>query len=133
MAVSSLQLSLDQPNSAAETAMRQISNHGILSRTPFDPMMNRLVERHIGVSLDAITPDKRVGDIGPRPVLILQGGADERVRARSGEKLYASAQEPKELWYEPSITHIAFYRTMPDAYEQRIVTFLDQYLLGGGF
>jgi hypothetical protein len=52
------------------------------------------------------------------------------VPLQSGEKLFAGAQEPKELWYEPSIRHNAFFRSLPLEYEQRIVAFFDQYLLG---
>jgi uncharacterized protein len=102
---------------------------GILSRAPFDPLVNRLVAHYLGFDLDAIAPFRRVGDIGPRAVLVMHGGEDELVPLQSGEKLFAGAQEPKELWYEPSIRHNAFFRSMPLEYEQRIVAFLDRYLL----
>lgn len=110
-----------------ETGIRMV---GILSRAPFDPLVNRLVARYLGFDVDAIAPARRVGEIGPRPLLVLQGGEDERVPVRSGERLFGLAQEPKELWYEPSVRHNAFFRTLPLDYEQRIVAFFDRYLLG---
>lgn len=109
-----------------ETGIRVL---GVLSRAPFDPLVNRLVARYLGFDVDAIAPARRVGEIGPRPLLVLQGGEDERVPVRSGERLFGLAQEPKELWFEPSVRHNAFFRTLPLDYEQRIVAFLDRYLL----
>jgi fermentation-respiration switch protein FrsA (DUF1100 family) len=113
-----------------ETGIRVL---GILSRAPFDPLVNRLVARYLGFDLNAVAPARRVGDIGPRAVLVMHGGEDELVPLLSGEKLFAGAQEPKELWYEPAIRHNAFFRTMPLVYEQRIVAFLDRYLLDLAF
>lgn len=110
-----------------ETGIRIL---GILSRAPLDPLVNRLVAHYLGFDLGSIAPAKRVGDIGPRAVLVMQGGDDELVPLQSGEKLFAGAQEPKEWWFEPSIRHNAFFRTLPLAYEQRIVAFFDRYLLG---
>lgn len=109
-----------------ETGIRLL---GILSRAPFDPLVNRLVARYLGFDLDAVAPARRVGDIGPRAVLIMHGGEDELVPLRSGEKLFAGAQEPKELWYEPGMRHNAFFRTMPLEYAQKVIAFLDRYLL----
>lgn len=109
-----------------ETGIRVL---GILSRAPFDPLVNRLIARYLGFDLNAIAPASRVSDIGPRAVLIMHGGEDELVPIRSGERLFGLAQEPKELWYEPSVRHNAFFRTLPLEYEHKIVAFFDRYLL----
>ena len=66
--------------------------------------------------------------IAPRPVFLLQGGADRVVSAESGTKLFEAAGEPKELWFEPQVGHAQFLKTMPDEFEKRVARFLERYL-----
>lgn len=47
----------------------------------------------------------------------------------SGERYYAAAGEPKELWFEPELGHSAFWQAYPEEYERRVVGFFDAALL----
>jgi fermentation-respiration switch protein FrsA (DUF1100 family) len=70
-----------------------------------------------------------VRQINPRPVFILQGGADDHIPIISGEKLYQAAGEPKEYWYEPEARHHGFdLEPYIPEFEKRVVAFFDRYL-----
>jgi fermentation-respiration switch protein FrsA (DUF1100 family) len=70
-----------------------------------------------------------VGQISPRPILIMHGGADDKVGPGDGQKLYDAAVEPKELWFVEEAGHVNFEEFVPKEYEQRLIAFFDKYLL----
>ncbi len=102
-----------------------------LPPSPFDAIFVFFAEWQTGYRLSDIAPVKRIGEISPRSILILQGGNDARVLNDSGERLFAAAGEPKEYWHEPSVAHVGFSTVVPEEYEQRVVSFFSKYLLGG--
>lgn len=101
----------------------------LLPATPFALIFKFFAERVSGYRISDIVPVEKISKISPRPLLILQGGADERIPIDSGERLFAVAGEPKEYWYEPMIAHAAFSTSIPTKYEQRVISFLDKYLM----
>ncbi len=96
---------------------------------PFDAIFIYIAERETGYRLGDIAPVQKIGEISPRPVLIMQGGNDQRINSESGKSLFAAAGEPKEYWVEPSAAHVAIYKAAPQAYEKRVIAFFNQYLL----
>jgi fermentation-respiration switch protein FrsA (DUF1100 family) len=98
---------------------------------PFAPMILFWAEREAGVVISEIDTTVWIRDINPRPVFILQGGADDHISIDSGEVLYQAAGEPKEFWYEPEAAHHGFDLEpfLPD-FERRVVAFFDEHLLG---
>lgn len=100
-----------------------------LPAMPFASIFTFFAEQGHDYKISRIAPVAKIDQISPRPILILQGGADERIPANSGQRLFAAAGEPKEYWYEPKIAHAKFSASVPLKYEKRIVTFFDQYLL----
>lgn len=66
--------------------------------------------------------------MSPRPVLIMQGGADQAVSVSSGQKLFDAAREPKEFWFESSVGHGKFLKMMPAELKQHVVGVFDRYL-----
>lgn len=97
---------------------------------PFAPMIQYFAEQETGLRASQIAAIDHIGEISPRPVFILQGGADTAIPVDSGQRLYDAAGEPRELWYAPQTGHVAFARDFPAEYEQRVAAFFDQYLLG---
>ena len=61
--------------------------------------------------------------------MLMQGGADVVIEPSSGQLLYDAAREPKEIWFEPALDHVAFYDERPEEFERRVVGFFDRYLL----
>jgi alpha-beta hydrolase superfamily lysophospholipase len=95
---------------------------------PFGPMIRFWAEREGGFDPKAVDAKKWIGRVSPRPVLIMQGGADQVVSVSSGQKLFDEAREPKEFWFEPTVGHGKFLKMMPDAFERRVVSFFDAHL-----
>ena len=68
--------------------------------------------------------------IAPRPVLLISarhGNADEVLN----RVYYAAARTPKTLWEVPQGGHTGALSALPREYEQRVVAFFHQALLGG--
>lgn len=99
-----------------------------LPRFPFAPVIVRWAEWEGGFSASEIDARRWIHALSPRPILILQGGADAVIPTDSGQKLYAAAGSPKELWYEPAFGHTEFTKKKPEEYERRMVAFFDAYL-----
>ena len=97
---------------------------------PFDVIFIYIAERETGFSLSDIAPVEKIGEISPRPILIMQGGNDNRINSDSGKSLFAAAGEPKQYWYEPTATHVAIYQAAPQDYEKHVIEFFDQHFLG---
>jgi uncharacterized protein len=97
---------------------------------PFDVIFVYLAERETGYKLSDIAPVQEIGKISPRPILIMQGGNDQRINGDSGKSLFAAAGEPKFYWFEPSAAHVAIYQVAPRDYEKHVTDFFNQYLLG---
>lgn len=95
---------------------------------PFGPMIRFWAEREGGFPASAVDAKKWIGSISPRPVLVMQGGADRVVSPASGQHLFDAAGEPKEFWYEPDVGHGKFLSLMPEEFETRVIGFLDRYL-----
>ena len=95
---------------------------------PFAPLILFWVERELGVDASSIDAKQWIGKISPRPVFLLQGGADEVVSPESGRRLFDAAREPKELWLEPELGHVQFLNKRPEEFERRLVAFFDKHL-----
>ena len=97
---------------------------------PFAPLIKFWAEREAGFRASEVDAKRWIGKISPRPVLLMQGGADVVISRESGRRLFEAAGQPKELWYEPDVGHAGFDRAKPDEYERRVVAFFDRYVLG---
>ena len=99
---------------------------------PFAPLILFWVERELGVEASSIDAKQWIGRISPRPVFLLQGGADVVVSPESGKRLFEAAREPKELWFEPELGHAQFLEKRPAEFERRLTAFYDRYLRRAG-
>jgi fermentation-respiration switch protein FrsA (DUF1100 family) len=115
----------DSPYPDLEEAIRNVWRGTGLPAFPFVPLQIALGEWQTGLELDAMQPLEDVAAIQPRPLLILAGGLDPIAGPDAGQRYYAAAGAPVELWFEPDLGHVAFRQVYPDEYEQRIVGFLD--------
>lgn len=91
---------------------------------PFAPMIMFWAERQAGFSAADIDAKRWIAQISPRPVLLMQGGNDVVISPESGQRLFAAAGDPKELWSEPDVRHTEFDTALPAEYERRVVAFL---------
>lgn len=81
----------------------------------------------LGIDPQALRPVERIGALGA-PVLIVAGSADRHTTLPETRRLYAAAAVPKDLWIVDGAAHVDLHAFAPAEYEQRIGTFLAQYL-----
>jgi fermentation-respiration switch protein FrsA (DUF1100 family) len=93
------------------------------------PLVRLFAEWETELDMDLPSPADRIGEISPRPILIIQGNADSIIPVESAERLYKAAGEPRFLWVEDGVDHVEMRKIFPEEYEQRVIEFFDQYLL----
>lgn len=86
-------------------------------------------QRIARVRLEEVRPARIIGNIAPRPVLIISDLRDALAdEPYDGEYLYQAAGEPKELWQVAEASHVNAFGIEPDAWIDRVGGFLDSYL-----
>lgn len=100
-----------------------------LPAEPFATVFIALAQWQTGYRLSEVSPVKAIGRIAPRAVFLLHDGRDQRIKRDSGDRLYAAAGAPKELWTHPGARHTEIAHLVPVAYECRVVEFFRRYLL----
>lgn len=80
-----------------------------------------------GVDIDKLSPQDVIGDIAPRPVLLIYG-SEERSLAGAYDQL-AAAGENAELWVVEGAHHGTYLAVAPEAYEQRVILFINKELM----
>lgn len=109
-------------NDTVETSIRFFTG---LPPFPFAPLILWWGEREAGFRASEIDATRWISQISPRPLLLMQGGADTIISTSSGQKLFDAAGEPKELWYDADVPHAQFDTLRAQEYERRVVTFFD--------
>ncbi|HEX6270498.1 MAG TPA: alpha/beta hydrolase [Anaerolineales bacterium] len=116
-------------SSLNDTVSTSVTYFTDLPAFPFAPLIVYWAERETGFKSEDIDATKWIAQISPRPVFLMQGGADVVISADSGHRLYDAAGEPKELWFEPDLGHVDFDSERAAEFERRVVEFFDRYLL----
>ena len=117
-------------SSLNDTVSTSVEYFTDLPAFPFAPLIVFWAERETGFKTEDIDATKWIAQISPRPVFLMQGGADVVISADSGKRLYEAAGEPKELWFDPELGHVEFDKERAVEFEKRVAEFFDQYLLG---
>ena len=82
-----------------------------------------------GYPVACFRPEALIGDVSPRPVLIIHGEQDNAATTvADARRLYEAAHEPKELWIVDGGGHCSSHALFPEAYETRVLWFLDRAL-----
>jgi dipeptidyl aminopeptidase/acylaminoacyl peptidase len=117
-------------SSLDDTVSTSVTYFTDLPAFPFAPLIVLWAERETGFRTEEIDATKWIAKISPRPVFLMQGGADVVISADSGQRLYDAAGEPKELWYDPALGHVDFDEQRAVEFEHRVASFFDEHLLG---
>jgi fermentation-respiration switch protein FrsA (DUF1100 family) len=82
-----------------------------------------------GLDLGAITPERAISQVAPRPILLIHGTADTRIPVENAYRLKAATTDAGvELWIVPGAEHVASYATEPEAYAVRALAFFERSL-----
>lgn len=85
-------------------------------------------ERIAGMNIRALRPVDVVGQISPRPLLIIAGDNDGYLPPDHPRAVYEAAGDPKELWMVPDCGHANARNSCQDEYLQRVDQFFRRYL-----
>jgi dipeptidyl aminopeptidase/acylaminoacyl peptidase len=98
-------------------------------RVPTRPILDltdALTQWRYGYPFEAVRPLDVVGQIAPRPLLLIHGTADQIIPVEHSRRLYAAAGTPKELWVFEGATHCGGYFADRPAYVTRVAQFFDK-------
>jgi dipeptidyl aminopeptidase/acylaminoacyl peptidase len=118
---------------SAFTSLRDQAREAITGfyHLPAFPFVNLAVlgyELYFQKGTQNIAPESVIAKISPIPVLIIAGEGDEMIPAENGRRLFAAAQEPKELWIIPVSGHGGTVTAAGNKYGERVGDFFDRYL-----
>lgn len=116
-------------SSLTDTLERSIRFFTGLPPFPFVPLITFWAEREVGIRVSAVDATREIASISPRPVLLMQGGADEVISTSSGQRLYDAAAQPKSLWFDEKVGHARFDTARPAEYERRVIGLFDAALV----
>ncbi len=94
-----------------------------------NPVAKLLMWVATGISIDSVNPLDDIAKISPRPVYVIQGKGDTVASPYSAEELFNAAKEPRFLWVEDNVPHLAMVLDNLGRYQRRVVNFFDEYLL----
>jgi fermentation-respiration switch protein FrsA (DUF1100 family) len=97
----------------------------------FSPLSLKLFEVRTGVDIGSIRPEDFIARISPRPILIIQGTADNDVPPRASVNNYAHAKAPRTLWMAPGEGHETTISPGGAATTSRLSAFFRRTLLAG--
>jgi dipeptidyl aminopeptidase/acylaminoacyl peptidase len=95
---------------------------------PFLPLTIVGYELYFQTRAGQVSPVSLISRLSPVPVLIIAGEGDKLIPAYNGRRLYAAAQEPKELWIIPVSDHGGTIVAAGAEYEKRVGAFFDRSL-----
>lgn len=75
---------------------------------------------------NAQSPGEKIAEISPIPMLVIHGKKDPIVPYRFGERIYAAAHDPKELWSYESPGHVVAYEADNGALREKFLEKLKQ-------
>jgi fermentation-respiration switch protein FrsA (DUF1100 family) len=99
-----------------------------IPRQPFLWFVLATYRIRFGVWPRQVTPQVAAGQLGSRPLLVIQGAHDPRMPLEGAKQLVQSASGPADLWTIEHAGHLEAFSFQPDAYRERLVRFFDTYL-----
>jgi pimeloyl-ACP methyl ester carboxylesterase len=111
-----------------------ISSNSIWMRTPwiFGSLLSYVgwatrlvVQKQRGCQLADV--EKAAARLSPRPLLMIHGEKDSLIGPEIARGLFALAGDPKDLWIVPEAKHNRCRELEPEAYRERIATFVTRF------
>jgi uncharacterized protein len=96
---------------------------------PFAPLTIAIADYRAGIDVNRVRPMEVIGQISPRPLLIIHETGDEVVPADNSLRNFAAARQPKELWLAPGTGHGRAHTVAKSEYEKRVTVFFKSAML----
>jgi dienelactone hydrolase len=98
-----------------------------LPRFPFAPAAKWICEHRLGIDVQTVAPVSVIGQISPRPILLIDNLGDDVFPPDAVDRLYQAAAGPKTLWQVRSAHGMGWERA-PGEYRRRVLAFWEQVL-----
>jgi uncharacterized protein len=95
---------------------------------PFAPVTILIADLRAGIDVNRVRPVDAIGEISPRPLLVIHETGDSVVPADNSLRNYAAARLPKELWLVPGNQHGNAHTVAKAEYETRVTRFFNDAL-----
>ena len=100
---------------------------------PIIPLLARFIvfwlELEANSDTKALDTEAVIAQISPVPIMIIHGGADDKIGPNIGRQLFEAAAEPKELVWIEEAGHVNFEEVQPEVYNEALINFFSQHLL----
>ena len=121
-----LAVAADSPFAAQRNAVGRQMRRAFRTGLPDKPVLflaDQLLAWRHGYRFRDVEPLREVRKIAPRPLLIINGTADQMMGMGEARALYAEAGQPKELWVLEGVGHCGAYFEDRAAYVERVCGF----------
>ena len=95
---------------------------------PFAPLTIAIADLRAGIDVTGVRPVDVIGEISPRPLLVIHETGDSVVPTDNSLRNYAAARSPKALWLVPGNQHGNAHTIAKAEYEIRVTKFFDDAL-----
>ncbi len=95
---------------------------------PFAPITVAIADLRAGIDVGSVRPMEVIGEISPRPLLIVHEQGDAVVPVDNSLRNFAAAGSPKQIWLVPGSSHGQAQTIARPQYESRITSFFQESL-----
>lgn len=93
----------------------------------FSSLLTLQFPLRLGLSVDKLRPIDRITNY-KNPLLLIAGENDKHTTLEESKQLFATANEPKELWIVPKAVHEDLFKVAPTDYQTKILNFFEKNL-----
>jgi fermentation-respiration switch protein FrsA (DUF1100 family) len=118
---------------AAYESFQKVLERGVhdftrITSSPFSDLIMWFMEDKADFDPTQVRPIDDIGQISPRPILIVHGTRDPLIDVEHAHHLFEAAGEPKELYLVEGGKHGGLIDVNREEYIERILGFLEKYL-----
>jgi fermentation-respiration switch protein FrsA (DUF1100 family) len=95
---------------------------------PFAPITVAIADLRAGINANQVRPVDVIGQISPRPLLIIHEQGDAVVPPDNSLRNFAAAREPKQIWWVPGSSHAQAQTIAKSDYQAHVTSFFDSAL-----
>jgi uncharacterized protein len=92
---------------------------------PFAPITVAIADLRAGINANQVRPVDVIGQISPRPLLIIHEQGDAVVPPDNSMRNFAAAGEPKQIWWVPGASHAQAQTIAKSDYQAHVTTFFE--------
>jgi fermentation-respiration switch protein FrsA (DUF1100 family) len=115
---------------APYTTVEDVTRHRLGGLSVLLPLVIAIGENETGGDVDVVRPIDEICAISPRPILLIYGSEDSLISPETADEMSAAACDPKQVWIVDGGGHTDTITLMPAEYENRVIAFFDDALLG---